>query len=227
MKVTEEQIQQLYKFTRQHFVEHFDVQTELVDHLANDIEEIWKEKPTISFEQARDIAFKKFGVFGFMDVVEARAKNLERKYFKLIWRVFKEFFTIPKLLITATLFLGILAAFKTFSTEIVFIAIGLAATPILIFKMVELNKERKKRLAISGKKWLLEDYVFNLGSFGLLFNLFIQFAIHTPHYESFTIQIIVSAVLTSFILFTYISLFVLPSKVDEILSNQYPEYKLV
>ena len=38
MKLTEEQIQQLYKFTRQHYVEHYDVQTELVDHLANDIE---------------------------------------------------------------------------------------------------------------------------------------------------------------------------------------------
>jgi hypothetical protein len=227
MKITEDQIQELYKFTRQHFVEHFDVQTELVDHLANDIEEIWKEKPTISFEQARDISFKKFGVFGFMDVVEARSKSLERKYFKLIWRVFKAFFTIPKLLITSAIFLLIFAAFKTFSTEIVFIAIGLAATPILIFKMFELNKERKKRLAISGKKWLLEDFVFNLGSFGLLFNIFIQFAIHAPQYESIAIKIIVSAILTTFILFTYISLFVLPSKVDEILTKQYPEYKLV
>lgn len=227
MKITEDQIQDLYKFTRQHFVEHFDVQTELVDHLANDIEEFWKEKPTISFEQARDFSFKKFGVFGFMDVVEARSKSLERKYFKLIWRVFKEFFTIPKLVITLAIFLLILAAFKTFSTEIVFIAIGLAATPILIFKMVELNKERKKRLAISGKKWLLEDFVFNLGSFGLLFNIFIQFAIHAPQYESIAIKIIVSAILTTFILFTYISLFVLPSKVDEILTKQYPEYKLV
>lgn len=41
MKLTPEQIQELYKFTRQHYVEHYDVQTELVDHLANDIEQIW------------------------------------------------------------------------------------------------------------------------------------------------------------------------------------------
>ena len=41
MKLTKEQIQQLYKFTRQHYVEYYDVQTELVDHLANDIEQIW------------------------------------------------------------------------------------------------------------------------------------------------------------------------------------------
>ncbi|WP_320240732.1 hypothetical protein [Tenacibaculum sp. 1B UA] len=40
MKLTDQHIEQLYKFTRQHYVEHYDVQTELVDHLANDIEQI-------------------------------------------------------------------------------------------------------------------------------------------------------------------------------------------
>ena len=42
MKLTEIQITNLYQFTRQHFVYHYDVQTELVDHLANDIEGIWE-----------------------------------------------------------------------------------------------------------------------------------------------------------------------------------------
>ena len=59
MKLTNQHIEQLYKFTRQHYVEHYDVQTELVDHLANDIEQIWVDKPQLSFEQARDISFKK------------------------------------------------------------------------------------------------------------------------------------------------------------------------
>ncbi len=36
-KLSENQIQQLYKFTEQHYVEWYDVQTELVDHLANGI----------------------------------------------------------------------------------------------------------------------------------------------------------------------------------------------
>jgi len=58
MKLTSQQIQQLYKFTRQHYVEYYDVQTELVDHLANDIEQIWKEQPNLSFEKARDILQK-------------------------------------------------------------------------------------------------------------------------------------------------------------------------
>jgi len=55
MTLTEEHIDQLYKFTRKHFVEHYDVQTELVDHLANDIEQIWIDQPKLSFEEARDL----------------------------------------------------------------------------------------------------------------------------------------------------------------------------
>ena len=38
MKVNQKQIDELYLFTRQHFVEYYDLQTELVDHLANAIE---------------------------------------------------------------------------------------------------------------------------------------------------------------------------------------------
>ena len=40
MELTTKNIEQLYKFTKDHFVDWYDLQTELVDHLANDIEEI-------------------------------------------------------------------------------------------------------------------------------------------------------------------------------------------
>ena len=105
MKLTKEQIQQLYSFTQQHYVEYFDVQTELVDHLANDIENIWSNKPAISFEEARTISFKKFGVFGFMDVVEARTNALYKKYWKLVWSYLLTFFKIPQIALTGLLFI--------------------------------------------------------------------------------------------------------------------------
>jgi SPX domain protein involved in polyphosphate accumulation len=92
MKLNQEQIERLYEFTRQHYVEYYDLQTELVDHLANSIEEQWKENPKLSFETALNIEFKKFGIFGFMDVVEKRQKALSKKYYKLIWKHFIEIF---------------------------------------------------------------------------------------------------------------------------------------
>ncbi len=100
MKINSEEINQLYIFTRQHYVEYFDVQSELVDHLANAIETEWQENSKLSFEDALNKEFKKFGVFGFMDVVEQQQKQLRRKYHAIIWSHFEEFFSLPKIIIT-------------------------------------------------------------------------------------------------------------------------------
>ena len=82
MKLSAEQIERLYQFTRQHYVEYYDLQTELVDHLANAIEEQWQKNPKLSFEEALQIEFKKFGVFGFMEVVEKRQVALNKYPYK-------------------------------------------------------------------------------------------------------------------------------------------------
>ena len=72
MKLTSSQIDHLFTFTRQHSVEWYDLQSELVDHIANAIETQWQENPNRSFDEALQLEFKKFGVFGFMDVVEKK-----------------------------------------------------------------------------------------------------------------------------------------------------------
>jgi len=226
MKLTLEQIQQLYKFTRQHYVEYYDVQTELVDHLANDIEQIWQEQPNLSFEQARDISFKKFGVFGFMDVVGARAKALNKKYWKLVWEIFKQFFNIPQIVISITIFLAILFGFQFFPAKYYFLSISIGGIIILGWRLYFLNKEKKKRFKETNKKWLLEEYVFNIGGSIAFINLFLQMVNLAPNTVSNTVMILTSFILTSFVLLIYITSFILPSKAEEILENQYPEYKL-
>ena len=98
MKLDEKQIDQLYLFTRQHFVEYYDLQTELVDHLANAIEAQWQLAPNRSFDEALQIEFKKFGIFGFSDVVQERHVALEKKYRKIVWSHFKTFFRLPQII---------------------------------------------------------------------------------------------------------------------------------
>ena len=84
MKLSTQQIDQLFTFTRQHFVEWYDLQSELVDHLANAIETELQENPKLSFDEVLSKEFKKFGVFGFMDVVEKRQAVLGKKYNGLV-----------------------------------------------------------------------------------------------------------------------------------------------
>ena len=100
MKLTPQQIDQLYLFTRQHYVEYYDLQTELVDHLANAIETEWEQNPKLTFDEVLNKEFKKFGVFGFMDVVESRQTALGKKYNRLVFQHFKTFFKVPKILLT-------------------------------------------------------------------------------------------------------------------------------
>lgn len=227
MKLNPSQIQQLYKFTRQHYVEYYDVQTELVDHLANDIEQIWQEQPKLSFEQARDMSFKKFGVFGFMDVVGERAKALNKKYWKMVWEIFKQFFNIPHIVISITIFLAFLVGFKLFAPKSLFFTVGIIGILVQFLWLYSLQKEKKIRFKKTNKKWLLEENIFNLGGGVLFFNLFFQMSVFIPQAASSMLIVIVSLILTSFILIIYTTTFILPSKVEEILEKQYPEYKMV
>lgn len=64
MKLSKLQIEQLFNFTRQHYVEYYDLQTELVDHLANAIETECEQNPKLTFDEVLHKEFKKFGVLG-------------------------------------------------------------------------------------------------------------------------------------------------------------------
>lgn len=229
-KVSAEQIQQLYKFTRQHYVEHYDVQTELVDHLANDIETIWKEIPTLTFEEARDRSFKKFGVFGFMDMYEARQKELSKKYVRILWQYAKEWFKLPKILATITLFLVFYTIFKTSYGIYFFFGIFLLLIIYMLVNAQKLIKKVKQKTKQTGKKWLLEDLIFRSVSLNLVvfFVNFFNMAIHFKrHYTMSTwVAIIFSFVLVVGVIYAYVSIKVLPNKAEDLLNEQYPEYKL-
>src|SRR5699024_9614735 len=111
-KVTAEEVEKLYKFTRQHYVEYVDLQTELVDHLANGIEHRWAENPHLDFEENLQREFKKFGVFGFSDIVKEREKAMTKRYWKLIWYETKQQLRRPRILLIMTALTAILVYFR-------------------------------------------------------------------------------------------------------------------
>ena len=215
-------------------MEYFDVQTELVDHLANDIEQIWSETPSVTFEEARAVSFKKFGVFGFMEVVEERQKSLNKKYWSLVWHIFKQFFTIPHIILTITIGFAFFFVFKYLQSDGLFAFLFMLVFGFLIVRLFYLQKLRKKRYFLSQKKWLLEEYIFNLGNFAVLINLIFQLCFQLRFFK-FSVDFINPTIvfLVQSVFFTVLGLliysitYLLPSKVEEILSAQYPEYKLV
>ncbi|CAM1338993.1 hypothetical protein [Tenacibaculum aestuarii] len=228
MKLTDQHIEQLYKFTRQHFVEHYDVQTELVDHLANDIEQIWEENPTLTFEQARDKSFKKFGVFGFMNVVEEKQKQMSKKYRKIIWSYLKQWFTLPKIILTlSSVFIFYFLFQIPYYGKYFFYGLEVFFFLFIIIRCQFLIKQQKQRVKETGKNWLLEDIIFKMAStnfivfFCNVYNIF-RLA-ELMHRKEFTLFISVFSVLL--ILVSYITLELIPKKSEKLLEEQYPEYK--
>ena len=230
MKLTEQNIDNLYKFTRQHYVEHYDVQTELVDHLANDIEQICDEKPTLSFEQARDISFKKFGVFGFMDVVEEKQKQLSKKYYKIILGFVKEWFSLPKIILTSSLFLFFYMLLTSNISSKYFSGVWVVYVAYVSFKMFFLNKEIKTRKKKTNKLWLLEDFIYKQGATNAAITPIYTFQLLVNIDETANFQwysaLLLAALSSIMIIVGYNSLNILPKKSEELLEEHYPEYKL-
>ncbi|QTD36514.1 hypothetical protein JL193_10175 [Polaribacter batillariae] len=231
MKLTNAQIDQLYKFTRKHYVEHYDVQTELVDHLANDIEEIWVAQPHLSFEEARDKSFKKFGIFGFMDVVEAKQKQMNKRYRKIMWRFFKEWFTVPKIVITVTIFLSLFFVLKIPYSE--FVLLG-ALFILIVFDLTKQSiarKKQKKKEVKKEKVFLLESMIgetrhgFTGITFVNLFNLVNLTRVSFSSLENHWLLLISFSATIILILF-YVTAYLIPEKSEELLIETYPEYKL-
>jgi hypothetical protein len=227
MKINQSQIDQLYLFTRQHFVEYYDLQTELVDHLANAIEAQWQLTPTRTFDMALQIEFKKFGVFGFSDVVQERHVALEKKYRKIVWSHFKTFFQLPQIIGTFSA-VGILFFVFKLSLYSGIVFIGLLIF-LLVFFFVELARnalKMKKKNQETDKKWLFKEILNGYGQgSGLLF-LPLQTLIHVEDYlNNDYVLLFGSMFVVALALMQYIVLAIIPKKAEQYLIETYPEYE--
>jgi hypothetical protein len=224
-KITPEQIDQLYTFTRQHFVEYYDLQTELVDHLANAIEATWLIKPNVSFNDALQMEFKKFGVFGFGTVVEKRQNALGKKYYKLMWGYFKQFFKLPHIILTIAI------AFLTYKAlafePLLYLPLQLGLIATIVYKTTCFKGKYGKKIKNTGKKWLFEEIIYScggiIGFIGIPFQ-FVQFAVKDQ--VSFATVCMLSFLLVFTGLLSYVMLFVIPAKAEDHLKAVYPEYNL-
>jgi hypothetical protein len=151
--LSKEQIQFLFTFCENHFVKYYDVQVELVDHLANALELEMQKDSKISFEKALEKVHQSFGVMGFAPLVSQKTKIAEKQGRKLLWKLFKGQFKWPKILL---FFLITVILFTTFSNNListhgVFVTIILAGCYFDLFQTLHIRRVISK----SGKKFLL------------------------------------------------------------------------
>lgn len=99
-ELTPEQIDDLYLFCEENEVVDYDVQIELVDHLACAIEQKWTEHPSFSYNDALWKVYDEFGPSGFQKIKSKKEKELEKKYGRIQQKYMAEFFKLPKIIIT-------------------------------------------------------------------------------------------------------------------------------
>lgn len=157
MTLSKEQIQQLFTFTEKKFVRWYDLQVELVDHLANKIESEMEADPTLSFERALDNVYAGFGVFGFAEIVREREKALRKANQILFWHAVKAEFSWPNLIRSIAILILIYTTVFVFGLKamIVFYVIFYVFDLIInrksfnlrqAFKPMKLHRDNKKRL---------------------------------------------------------------------------------
>ncbi|WP_313580440.1 hypothetical protein [Chishuiella sp.] len=229
-KVSAEEIEKLFEFTKEHYVEYYDLQIELVDHLACAIEEKWEKDNTISFEKALKDVFAEFGIFGFSYLVNGRKRKLEYKYLNLIKKCYVEHLQKKEYLGLMILYMLIQFGLALFVPKNILLISTVLLYGILLAQFVRLKINYKKKQKEIGYKLILVDIIYKNYHFicfsSTIFNLLLQYYL-MMNYNIVYINIILAITLPFIYLGIYIICYFLPNKTDKILDSFSPEYKLI
>jgi len=132
-KLNKEQVAYVSKWIKARGVTYYDVNMEMTDHLASEIE-VLMDAENFKFYDATKEAFSKYRRFHFMNIEEEKVKQLENQSWQEFKTEFKAFFTLPKVVITLFIFMSIYTSIAFFDYENVywiFIVLG-----ILIFTVM-------------------------------------------------------------------------------------------
>jgi hypothetical protein len=210
-KLTEEQIDDLFLFCEYHNVKYYDLQVEMIDHLASAIEEKWKENPALLFQDVLNSGYKEFGIYGFSKIKQMKEKELKRKYFNLRNRYIREFFRLPKILLTVAIAVALSILFRLSNDKVLayLIFFGIYLIGLSVYLFIIYPKQFKIKL-IDEKKLLLLDYFNSLKGnilhFGVLpLNIFTlsvicttRFNINLPFADSSIYDFILALLMTLF-----------------------------
>jgi hypothetical protein len=165
-----------------------------------------------------------------MGVVEERQKFLNRKYTRLIWSYYKEFFGLPKIILTIALVYGMHTINQLIVNQYIF---PIIVALFLLIAVVFTSKKRnyfKKKARETGVKWLFEDIMINriyLLIFTLpsaVINLCILFQ---NNFEPSDWSLILGEIAFVLVgLLVFMQLMIVPKRVSEDLAKIYPEFYL-
>jgi len=252
-KLTPEQIENLFELCEFHNVRYYDVQIELVDHIASSIEALWETNPELSFEEAAFQVGEQFGIdpgfnvaydsllppisgknyigdSGFEAIKEAKEKELRRKYDRLQWKYIGEFYKLPKIILTLAITFAMFLIFRLSNNDIVvsyciqgFYILSIAIYLIFIYP-------KKFRLdIITGKSFLLYEQFRNIkrGAIGTglsFFNILALLRLNPPFSNNFYWQLFVAFFITLSGIIVAAICIDTPKRIKEDFTREFPQF---
>lgn len=143
MTLTEQQIEELFRFCEKKAVRFYDLQAELVDHLAERVEEEISANDAMSFEDALKKVYAGFGLFGFNHIVQDKQAALQKQHNRTWRRAIKQYFTLPKLLFTAALFMVLFTCGKFIAPDMRMFTVCLLWFVGYLYQIVCLRRLKK------------------------------------------------------------------------------------
>lgn len=196
MELSEEQVEMLFAFAKKKHVHWYDLQFELVDHLAVCIEEKMEADTRLSFTTALEQVYKSFGIFGFWKIVENKTESLQKNNKKLWWAEVKMQFCWPLILKSLSLYLIIYTSSKIWEVSWVYLFFFFSISGWIILRMIFIFHQNKTK-----EKLLLLSAPGSYSSWGSSISFWIMIQIALNFDESSKLQaspFLVALLLTSF-----------------------------
>lgn len=195
MKLNKEQIKEIHDFTVRKRVRYLDVQLEMVDHMASGIEAMLEQNPEMSFQDALNKEYKKFGIFGFAKIVEEKQKAIERKFSRGIIDEFLFLIKWPQMIFTFAILYFLFSISHWIPAQLLFLCPGLLFLLLLLTELIGVPK-------YFGQKKLLLMTIPVTTPLNLLFTPFIfYFEINTSNFNTYFI--LIYAILCLFYTYAY------------------------
>lgn len=228
-KLTEEEIDRLFDFCTKHYVPQYDLQIELVDHLASGIEDQWTENPDLPFQVALNNTFEQFGIFGFSKIKSQKENELRRKYRRMLFHYVADFYKWPKILLTFALSFFLFVIFQiTNNVQAVTISISAVVCVFLIAYHVYFFEKFFGIKPQPGKQFLIVNYlksrIFSV-SVAYQSTWFICKLVSKTNSSHHAELLFVFAVfLVSLTILIYVYFLVIPRKIKEYFTQQFPQF---
>ena len=231
-KITQKETEKLFLFCEKHYVDYYDLQIELVDHLASAIEEQWEKDYGLDLNKALLNTFGKFGITGFGKIKQQKEKELRQKYNRLLWKYLLEFYRLPKIIMTLTFTIVLFTLFQIEENSLwILVPYFTVITIAIIFYFYKIFPREFKVKTKLGKSFMILNKLKEV-QFLVFLVVLIPFQI-ANFWNIFNINwignsdlglFIIALLIVTFTIILYGQLMFIPKKIKEHFMEQFGEF---